>query len=376
MGQAWVAVRVFARSLLIPLVAGHGSVVRPLPRQAVDADQAPWASGAVPEPVPRVSLPNEAGTWCPVAGASGARLGKYSANLAQSCFWFSNGCAIGCHACDGSTRGPEVGPEKRKVCATPMNATLCDERLRTVNTDAECGSAADRYAFTPWRAPGFAPVFDACGMAGGRAAGPGGHGAVYRNTSHAKQGDLGSAVLGALNTNTTWSAGDTVEVSWAITANHGGGYQYRLCPAGEPLNEACFQKTPLPFDRSRKQLFRWGGLDGTKAWFDGDYVSEGTNPPGSTWVKNPIPRNDGFTGAGFAPKCDEVPDCRTTAVESDCLCSGMWGPYNLEIVDYVTLPSSLAPGKYVLGWRWDCEESNQVWASCSDVQITAAHASK
>ena len=97
---------------------------------------------------------------------------------------------------------------------------------------------------------------------------------------------------------------------------------------------------------------------------------------GSTWVKNPIPRNDGFTGAGFAPKCDEVPDCRTTAVESDCLCSGMWGPYNLEIVDYVTLPSSLAPGKYVLGWRWDCEESNQVWASCSDVQITAARASK
>ena len=24
----------------------------------------------------------------------------------QACYWFSNGCAIGCDSCDGSTRGP------------------------------------------------------------------------------------------------------------------------------------------------------------------------------------------------------------------------------------------------------------------------------
>ena len=24
----------------------------------------------------------------------------------QSCFWFSNGCSIGCDECDGNTRGP------------------------------------------------------------------------------------------------------------------------------------------------------------------------------------------------------------------------------------------------------------------------------
>ena len=34
---------------------------------------------------------------------------------------------------------------------------------------------------------------------------------------------------------------------------------------------------------------------------------------------------------------------------------------NMEIVDRVLIPKGLAPGEYVLGWRWDCEESNQIW---------------
>ena len=52
-------------------------------------------------------------------------------------------------------------------------------------------------------------------------------------------------------------------------------------------------------------------------------------------------------------------------------CTGMRGPYNLEIVDRVEIPRRLAAGYYVLGWRWDCEESNQIWSSCSDITIVA-----
>ena len=33
------------------------------------------------------------------------------------------------------------------------------------------------------------------------------------------------------------------EARWELTAAHGGGYQFRLCPAGAPLTEARFQKT-------------------------------------------------------------------------------------------------------------------------------------
>ena len=47
---------------------------------------------------------------------------------------------------------------------------------------------------------------------------------------------------------TTWRQGGIEKVGWGILANHGGGYSYRLCKAGEQLTEECFQKTPLRLD--------------------------------------------------------------------------------------------------------------------------------
>ena len=64
------------------------------------------------------------------------------------------------------------------------------------------------------------------------------------------------------------------------------------------------------------------------------------------------------------------PNCRCKD-EPGFTCTGMWGPYNLEIVDRVEIPRGLPAGYYVLGWRWDCEESNQIWSSCSDITIVA-----
>ena len=34
------------------------------------------------------------------------------------------------------------------------------------------------------------------------------------------------------------------------------------------------------------------------------------------------------------------------------------------------VPASIAPGEWVLGFRWDCESSAQVWQSCADITIT------
>ena len=42
---------------------------------------------------------------------------------------------------------------------------------------------------------------------------------------------------------------------------------------------------------------------------------------------------------------------------------------NLEIVDQVLVPHDLPAGKWVLNWRMDQEESNQIWLSCADVTI-------
>ena len=81
------------------LVEPHGAMTFPPPRNAVDSDEAPW-SGGVPIPVPFQP-------WCPFPSSTEAgNAQNLSASNGQACFWFSNGCAIGCDSCDGSTRGP------------------------------------------------------------------------------------------------------------------------------------------------------------------------------------------------------------------------------------------------------------------------------
>merc|ERR1711934_802071 len=34
------------------------------------------------------------------------------------------------------------------------------------------------------------------------------------------------------------------------------------------------------------------------------------------------------------------------------------------------IPENLPSGKYVLSFRWDCEQTPQIWAQCADVTIT------
>ena len=41
-----------------------------------------------------------------------------------------------------------------------------------------------------------------------------------------------------------------------------------------------------------------------------------------------------------------------------------------NIVDKVIVPKYLAAGEYLLSWRWDAEQSNQIWQNCADVTIT------
>jgi hypothetical protein len=41
----------------------------------------------------------------------------------------------------------------------------------------------------------------------------------------------------------------------------------------------------------------------------------------------------------------------------------------MAIRDVVKVPANLPPGKYVLGFRLDCEATAQVWNSCSDITL-------
>jgi hypothetical protein len=45
------------------------------------------------------------------------------------------------------------------------------------------------------------------------------------------------------------------------------------------------------------------------------------------------------------------------------------GAHSFAIEDGLKVPSDAPPGEYVLGWRWDCETSSQVWQNCADITI-------
>merc|ERR1719436_868184 len=131
-------------------------------------------------------------------------------------------------------------------------------------------------------APGSAPVYDPCGRAGGGPHMTGGEG-VYTTTKFAKLGDMGSK-LPKLSSGAVWKAGSVVEAKWSIRANHGGGYQYRLCPLKSNLTEACFQETPMPFAGDSSMMMS----NGTMLKLNSTFVTDGTLPVGGTWQMNPV----------------------------------------------------------------------------------------
>jgi hypothetical protein len=394
-------------SVLATTAFGHGAVTLPKPRQAIDHTLPPW-NGPVPDPIPFTN-PN----WCAHPEANSTDKRGLSGSNGQACFWFNNGCDIGCDKCDGTSgqnipcctkkfhykgfdgqkhpatgwnawTSPNIVPDPEYVAKfnrskmrpkhvkyPDRKATICDKRLRTVNTNAECGAPDDFWYHHPWRYPGISPVTDGCGTAGGvlPGQGQGGAGASYTDTKFVTHGDLGSK-LPPLDTGVVWKAGESVEVSWNLKAWHGGGYTYRLAPADAPLTEAAFQKMPLKFVGNSS--LRWGGVGGEQLFFNStekgwEVTGAAVFPTNSVWRKNPIPHtvNEWFMyGATFEPVCQESEACSTSYDKAPtrdgpgnrpvCHCSGDWNDA-VEIVDRVQIPADLKPGKWVLGWRWDCE---------------------
>jgi len=187
-------------------------------------------------------------------------------------------------------------------------------------------------------------------------------------------------------------------VTWQVENNHGGGYSYRLCPASEALTEACFQRHPLEFVTDQQGIVL---PNGTVLPIQGTFLTKGTSPAGSMWARIPLPTT------ALGPRCLPGPnDTATTphacqpwehklvggpcepcpgTAGSDCSrcdnnwdgtpsfeppCDGCKGSTHARAIrDVVKVPADLPPGKYVLGWRWDCEATAQVWSSCSDITL-------
>ena len=95
---------------------------------------------------------------------------------------------------------------------------------------------------------------------------------------------------------------------------------------------------------------------------------------GSMWAMNPLPRSP----SDFPPPCKagSSPPVRAPMAVGQYgtnpgPCAGNW-PTTVIVMDTVRVPADIEPGEYVLGWRWDCEMTAQVWGACSDITIVAA----
>eukprot|EP00501_MAST-03F_sp_TOSAG23-6_P000275 GSMAST32.ASY1.ANO1.281.1 assembled CDS len=250
-----------------------------------------------------------------------------------ACMWFSQGCTIGCDKCVDTFNN---FMNFTSACGVEYpNATLPKElRTYNVNNTKPGNLRPDWTLHHPWRHPGAAPVLDACGVSGGSTVNNDKAGGIGTETIAHKQGVFGSKWLPRVTwSNTTWVAGSVVEVSWGITANHGGGYSYRLCPSSEPLTEECFQKTPLEFSGT-SQFLRWN--NGHEVVIDAMRISKGTVPEGSQWTRNPIPSCGGIgVGKTYSGKSCSPPQFPP--------------PEGCDETCKLKIPDNLPPGQYVIG---------------------------
>jgi len=314
-------------------VVSHGSMTHPRPRNAL-------------------SSPATAGSY-----------GSDFSCAGDACYWYQVGCQIGCPSCilDLDSKGCGTGNECCSKSEGLMEPTNNDPEFRSWDPYGEAKNP-DQHKYNPWRAPGKAPVTDPCGVASG-GTNPGAYAAVPAGYSG---GDLALQVLPEQDA-TLWTAGGVAQVGWGLSAQHSGGYSYRLCPKNSVISEECFQSNTLTFAGDDSKIHFNDGSQSDKTITTKTYVA----PDGTQWRRNPIPACNYNTNHGRAtPSCPSgtmfepgFDEFTQGFIRPDA--SG--GKNHFSIMDDVNVPNK--PGSYLLSWRWDCEEADQVWTSCADIEI-------
>ena len=360
-----VLLRAFVALTCAVAVSGHGSINIPLPRNNDGQYPADTAPGGTTH-----------GPSC----------------LGNACGWFQAGCFIGCPRCSNASSGANVPCYPHTANCTEEDGLLAPtlpDAFRTYNIENK-SFYGDWTASHPWRAPGSAPMHDACGLSGAYAVGPGvsGYDPLFPGSQIPAPG--GGVVAAAV-----WEAGGVAEVAWSLWSNHGGGYVYRLCPkndAAYPSEEECFQKHVLPFaDNTTTVRSPYGSFEDFS--IPARDVDEGTFPVGSAWRTNPIPAcncDKGYncTVPADGTKSSPVHYAYDTDAPGEHPCEtgfqfpppwpegfGYWGSgahetgdsLLFQLVDRLRVPEE--KGEYLLSWRWDCENSPQIWGNCADIVV-------
>merc|ERR1712032_1258873 len=238
---------------------------------------------------------------------------------------------------------------------------VTNDNNKNLKKDDRCRSGCVKYR-NPWAAPGQAPSLGGgCGVFGGNPWGcPAGKDDRPKGSACGQDKPIGRGMRGTSSfgtdarlfdfpqmITTEWQIGSIQEVVWTSTGSHRGGYTYRLCKMPEggrtAITEECFTKNVLEFATSFTMI-KGMNKNGKGKWekFEQTDLSEGTYPEGSVW--RPVGR--------------KLKSSTTLRKDS------------------VVVPSTLAPGDYVLGWRWDGAGGNQVWVSCASMRLVDAPAGR
>ena len=106
-----------------------------------------------------------------------------------------------------------------------------------------------------------------------------------------------------------------------------------------------------------EECFKKGQLDfyGHTTWIYWHPQNEGFNP--DNWLPIKAER----TRIGTSPKGSQWAKVNLPKKPSH---GDFWA-----IKDLVEIPDTLESGEYVLSFRWDCQNTPQVWNSCANIQI-------
>lgn len=238
----------------------------------------------------------------------------------------------------------------------PGEATLPEELSQPEVTCTKQAGADERYKKFPWMAPGTAPMYGSCGTLGGEPLGCNLDGEGNFGDCCNTNGKCGTFALGDNAENydwpnaaiTEWKAGSIQEVAWYVSANHAGGYSYRMCKMPEggvtELTEECFQENTLEFAGDVQWVeYAADRNTGYRTELVALQTTEGTFPAGSMWRANPL-----------FPPTEE---------------GGSWDYGDGHVIDNVKVPDDLQPGAYVLSFRWDCKCSPQIWTACANIKV-------
>jgi hypothetical protein len=124
--------------------------------------------------------------------------------------------------------------------------------------------------------------------------------------------------------------------------------------------------TLSPYDTMPENYTQYGGND----WYKQEMCAQqcsGFNwmqcPPGTAQFDEPAAGISGYLGNfalfGNIESVDPSNPPKVVGIEG----------FSYSVMDEVKIPDELEEGEYFLSWRWDCEQSPQIWQQCADIRL-------